>query len=379
MVQGINPNFNNTVQTAPMPIKTEEAASAAANTASDKGQGMQMMPSMPMPAQVDMSNIQLPPQSAVTTQSGQDGANADGTTTAAAPISTASGDEANGVLNPPNVSNNPLNDRYGFIKDDLYGDKNGSNMDFIPSQGLNLFPENSSYYNPDKPAKQSPLAALGIGGNNGNQAQGTKQSNPLMSLLKAGVLVAGGVLLFKTVKKSHATKNLADTFGSIKNTLTQKTITEIDEFKDFFDDIMADVANFGKRHVQNIKLNLKGQSPDEVRDLLSKTTDLAKEYSRLPTVRPKCTIFLKEGTEALIPNIGQSFKESDIASLSDNILNAMEEIRMVGEKVSPNIENQSNTLFEFVTRKNFNTNSWTDNFTLAGANLKKRISNLLSK
>lgn len=370
MVQGINQALNNQAPIAPMTAAPPSAPQATEPQQAQNAQNMQMMPSMPMPAQVNMPAIeQLPPPVDQNAQAAAQNLNNG---------MDAQGAQPSGVLNPPEVSTNPLNDRYGFIKDDLYGTKNTTGVngtDLIPSQGLNLFPESSAYYNPDKPQKQSPLAALGIG----KSQDGTKKSNPIASIFKTALLAVGGIVLFKSIKGAKSSKKASELFSGVKNFISSKTVREFDEFRDFFTDTMGDLANLQTKHVSNIKLNFKNHAIDELKDVMGKTRELATEYSRLPGVRPNYVVYMKEGMEPAQDAIVDALKRNDFTNITDNMINGIEEINLIAEKIAKNTEIQNNIVFTPAVRNNYNTHNNSDLFHLAGQNLRNRIINLFSK
>lgn len=381
MVQGINPIGTNS--TATTQVTPPSASSSTAKEDKSTSQQMTMMPSIPMPADMINTSLQTPSEiknsqnSQVDTTGGAPATPASTTAPAGAQnLTTPASTNGVGVLNPPNVSTNPLQDRYGFIKDDPYGLNNPQNQDtqLIASQGLNLFPEASAYYNPDKPASQSPLAAFGIGGTNGT----TKQSGGLGSILKTAVFAVAGLVLFKSIRGRKA-KVISDALGGAKNTVSQRIVKEFDEFKDFFTDTMDNLADLTPKTADNIKMNLSGRTLDETKGIIDKTRRLATEYSRLPGMRPKYVVYLKEGMEPSQDALIDALKRNDLSGISDDILRGIEEIDLIAEKIAPSTELQSNILFNPVVRENFSTHNNTEMFGLAGKNLRTRISNFLAK
>lgn len=331
-----------------------------------------MMPSIPMPT--DM--IKTPPENINTTNiPSNDSSQIPATSAGAQNLNSTATTSETGILNPPNISTNPLQDRYGFIKDDPYGLKNPQNNDtqLIASQGLNLFPESSAYYNPDKPSSQSPLAAFGIGGTNG-----TKQTGGFGSILKTAIFAVGGLILFKSLKGMKS-KAITDTLSGAKETVSKRIVKEFDEFTDFFTDTMTNLSDLTPKTADNIKMNLSGRTLDETKDIIDKTRRLATEYSRLPGLRPKYVIYMKEGMEPSQNILIDALKRNDIRGISDDIIRGIEEIDLIAEKIAPSTEIQSNILFNPVIRENFSTHDNSEMFGLAGKNLRNRILNFLSR
>ena len=341
---------------------------------------MNMMPSMPMPSDMINTSLQMPSEidvsSAQTSNTVNNNLNQpNGTTTQPGAQNLTSN-----VLNPPNISTNPLQDRYGFINNDPYGLNNKSNQDvqLIASQGLNLFPESSAYYNPDKTSFQNPLAAFGIGGTNGTN----QKTEGLSKILKTVIITLASLVLFKSLK-GRKNKAISEALGGVTNTVSKKIIREVDEFQDFFTDIMNNISSLSTKTANNIKLNLSGRTIDETKDIIEKTRRIATEYSRLPGVRPKYVIYLKEGMESSQNDLINSIKRNDIGSLSDQIIQGIEEINLIAEKISPSTELQSNIIFMPIVRETFSTHNNAELFELAGNNLRTRIQtkiiNILSK
>ena len=371
MVQGISPINNiTTAQNSANSAITQTTPSNTGNISSYPQ--MNMMPSMPMPTDI----IKTPSENINTTNIPSNNSPQTSVTPAGAQnLNSTATTNGIGVLNPPNISTNPIQDRYGFIKDDPYGLNNPKNQDtqLIASQGLNLFPEASTYYNPDKPSSQSPLAAFGIGGTNG-----TKQSTKLGSIIKTAIFVIGGLMLFKSLKGMKS-KTIADTLSGAKETASKRIVKEFDEFTDFFTDTMANLSDLTPKTADNIKMNLAGRTLDETKDIIGKTRQLATEYSRLPGLRPKYVIYMKEGMEPSQSILIEALKRNDLRGISDDIIRGIEEIDLIAEKIAPSTEIQSNILFNPVIRENFSTHNNAEMFGLAGKNLRNRILNFLSR
>ncbi len=395
MVQGLTPiNLNNTVQTPVAEAsKTPPVVMPGLpqdNHENKAPQGGQLLPSMPMPAQVNMPKIELPPVApaalpassspqvpaeAVAPVQENAAANA---LTPPAQGTTSNNPNPVGVLNPPtNISTNPLNDRYGYVKNDPYGLKNPpqKDLDFIPSQGLNLFPEAGSYYNYNNAGNknpQGPLAAFGLGGSNG-QGQGSFLGN----LLKTAVLIGAGVFIFKSVKSMRGAKNLSDNINIVKDTCSHKFIRETEPFKEFYKEVMDNPHQLTPKSLNNIKLKILDKSSSEIRDCLSQTRELATEYSRMAGVHPRYMVYMKEGMEHLQDPVIKALKVNDVSSLSDDVLKGIEEINLIAEKAKKGMDYQSDILFHPVVRNNVNRHNTQEVARSAGQRLRENILNFL--
>ena len=116
MVQGINPIGTNS--TATTQVTPPSASSSTAKEDKSTSQQMTMMPSMPMPADMINTSLQTPSEiknsqnSQVDTTGGAPATPAPTTAPAGAQnLTTPAATNGVGVLNPPNVSTNPLQDR----------------------------------------------------------------------------------------------------------------------------------------------------------------------------------------------------------------------------------------------------------------------------
>lgn len=202
-----------------------------------------------------------------------------------------------GAINPAPISNNPYEERHGYIKDDIYGLKsNNSDMALMAHPKMDMFPGLTDVH--DGQQSKTPASIL----------------KPLITV---GVVVGGTVLAIK--KRKNIGNFFKNIFKKGSKATTPKEVKNISEFNAFYKDMESKIQNdkFSDIAIPNkTKVILQGKTADERKELLAKAYEVASASAK-NNVQPKIKVLMPEELSTRANNIVNHIKIGKVDALHD--------------------------------------------------------------
>ncbi|MDD3419888.1 MAG: hypothetical protein PHE78_04720 [Candidatus Gastranaerophilales bacterium] len=279
------------------------------------------------------------------------------------------------TINPEPVSETPVQDKHGFIQNDLYGTKKMTKVESAPKDSYN-------FSSPDAQYTQY----------NMQRSQERKKGSLLGTLLVLGGLTAGGIYAYKKRKniseavtkffkkfKSSETKTPAKTTAPetpAKTTKAEKVqpkrspaFITLKTFDDYADSTINKAINdkYNKIEPKEFKVIFEHQSVDKKRESLLKLYELAKIYT-LKDTQPQIKIIMPEAMAKDADFIVDMFGKNRTDELDAALLNRIE-----GFSLSKAIKTSAETndmIVDKQVRHSVNAESIPDTGKKVGRNIK---------